>query len=224
MSIRLAVFDLDGTILDTIGGLYTSVNKAREEMGLCPQDESQIRSFIGRGAVNLMKQSLSCDGLTSDDDVQRMLELFNSDYNANCIEYTREYPGMKDMLRSLKADGLFLAVNSNKNDLPTKKLISHFYGDDLFSYVSGLKEGVPRKPDPAGVRACMEYLAVGPSETVYIGDSDVDIMTAANAGCISVSVGWGYQSEERLISATAKRIYHNTDKLCRYLRELMIEH
>ena len=70
----------------------------------------------------------------------------------------------------------------------------------------------------------MEYLAVGPSETVYIGDSDVDIMTAANAGCISVSVGWGYQSEERLISADAKRIYHNTDKLCRYLRELMIEH
>lgn len=223
MSIRLAVFDLDGTILDTIGGLYTSVNKAREEMGLCPQDESQIRSFIGRGAVNLMKQSLSCDGLTSDDDVQRMLELFNSDYNANCIEYTREYPGIKDMLLSLKADGLLLAVNSNKNDLPTRKLISHFYGEDLFSYVSGLKEGVPRKPDPAGALNCMEYLSVKPSEAVYIGDSDVDIMTALNAGCFPLSVGWGYQSEERLISAGAKRIYHNTDELCRFLRELMIE-
>ena len=224
MSIRLAIFDLDGTVLDTIGGLYTSVNKAREAMGLAPQSEELIMSFIGRGAANLMRQSLSQDDMGSEEEVKRMMDLFNSDYNENCISYTKEYPGIKDILVTLKESGLILAVNSNKNDYPTQKLIKHFFGEDLFSYVSGRKDDVPRKPDPAGAIACMDYLSCRRDETVYIGDSDVDIETAANGGFMSVSVCWGYQSEERLRSAAAKIIIHKADELCRFLQKEMIEH
>lgn len=223
MKIRLAVFDLDGTILDTISGLVISVNKAREKMGLAPQPDELITSFIGRGAANLMRQSLACDGIESEEEVIRMMDLFNADYNENCIEYTREYPGVREMLMTLKESGLILAVNSNKNDHPTQKLIRHFFGEYIFSAVSGRKDDVPRKPDPTGALILMDSLSCKREETVYIGDSDVDIETARNAGFMSLSVGWGYQSEERLISAGAKRIFNKTDKLCRFLQEELVE-
>jgi len=220
--LRLLIFDLDGTILDTIDGLYTSVNKARTAMDLTPQPEEQIRSYIGRGAVNLMRQSLACDGMDSDDQVERMLALFNSDYDEHCIEYTKEYPGISLMLNTLKDSGFLLAVNSNKNDIPTQKLISHFF-PGIFSYVQGRRDDIPRKPDPAGAYACMNSLGCSKEETVYIGDSDVDIETSVNAGITGISVAWGYQSEERLISAGAKRIFNKTDKLCRFLQKEFVE-
>lgn len=222
MSLRLAIFDLDGTILDTIDGLYTSVNKARVAMGLVPQPESQIKAYIGRGAVNLMRQSLACDGMDTDANVERMLGLFNSDYDEHCIEYTKEYPGISGMLESLKESGLLLAVNSNKNDLPTQKLISHFF-PGVFSYVQGRRDDIPRKPDPAGALACMEQLGCSCDETCYIGDSDVDVKTAMNAGVLGLSVAWGYQSVERLDLAGAKIIFHKTDELCRFLQKESVE-
>lgn len=223
MKIRLAIFDLDGTILDTISGLVISVNKARANMGLNPQSDELIRSFIGRGAANLMLQSLARDNMASEENVERMMALFNSDYNGNCIEYTREYPGVMEMLNTLKENGFLLAVNSNKNDYPTQKLIKHFFGEEIFSAVSGRKDDIPRKPDPTGALILMDSLSCKREETVYIGDSDVDIETARNAGFMSLSAGWGYQGEERLISAGAKRIFHKTDELCRFLQKESVE-
>ena len=218
MSRRLVIFDLDGTILDTVGGLYTSVNKARIAMGLDPQPEDQIISYIGRGAANLMRQSLACDGMGSEEDINRMMSLFNSDYDENCIDYTSEFPGVREVLETLHSDRILLAVHSNKNDYPTQKLIRHFF-PDLFSFVLGRRLDIPRKPEPSGVLVCLGHLSVVREDAIYVGDSVVDIETASNAGSDSISVGWGYQSEDKLRQAGASVIVSSPEELLQNLQK-----
>lgn len=199
MRYKLACFDLDGTLLDTLGGLTQSLNAARRMNNLEPQTEEQVRSFIGNGVTKLIERSLTADpGDYSEELKMRLLKDNISYYNSHYLEKTRPYNGITEVVMRLKSEGMLIACVSNKNDEPVQKLIEHFF-PGLFDYVSGSMEGVERKPSAEPVERCLNALGVENSETVYIGDSDTDIMTAQNSGTDIISCTWGYRSREFLM-------------------------
>ncbi len=199
MRYKLACFDLDGTLLDTLGGLTQSLNAARRMNNLEPQTEEQVRSFIGNGVTKLIERSLTADpGDYSEELKMRLLKDNISYYNSHYLEKTRPYNGITEAVMRLKSEGMLIACVSNKNDEPVQKLIEHFF-PGLFDYVSGSMEGVERKPSAEPVERCLNALGVENSETVYIGDSDTDIMTAQNSGTDIISCTWGYRSREFLM-------------------------
>ena len=199
MRYKLACFDLDGTLLDTLGGLTQSLNAARRMNNLEPQTEEQVRSFIGNGVTKLIERSLTADpGDYSEELKMRLLKDNISYYNSHYLQKTRPYNGITEVVMRLKSEGMLIACVSNKNDEPVQKLIEHFF-PGLFDYVSGSMEGVERKPSAEPVERCLNALGVENSETVYIGDSDTDIMTAQNSGTDIISCTWGYRSREFLM-------------------------
>ena len=206
MRYRLACFDLDGTLLDTIGGLTVSLNAARRMNGLAPQTEEQVKTFINNGVVRFIERSLAEDpGSYSMELMDRVLKDNITYYESHCLENTRPYNGIVEVLTRLKSDGMLLACISNKNDETAKKLIDHFF-PDLFDYVSGSKEGVERKPSYEPVERCLFSLGIENSDAVYIGDTDTDIMTAKNSRMCSISCTWGYKTREFLVENGAVNI------------------
>jgi len=206
MRYKAVIFDLDGTLLNTIDDLARSVNAARQMNGLNGQDTELIKTFVGNGRVKLIKRSLDADpGVYDDQLLQKMLEDNASYYNSHCIGVTKPYDGISELLIRLKGAGIILACISNKDDEPSSELIEHFF-PGLFDYVAGSRPGVPRKPEADAVITCMDSLGLSPEECVYIGDSDVDIKTAINAGMDSISCDWGFKTREFLISSGARKI------------------
>ena len=203
MRYKLACFDLDGTLLNTLGGLTRSLNAARRMNNLAPQTEEQVTTFINNGVVKMMERSLAADpGDYSTDLKERLLKDYVAYYNSHVLEETRPYNGMLEALLRLKADGMKLACITNKNDEPAQKLIKQFF-PDVFDYVKGSVEGVERKPSPEPIEKCLYSLGIENSDTVYVGDTEVDIMTAVNSGIDSISCTWGYRSRRFLVESGA---------------------
>ena len=198
MRYKLACFDLDGTLLDTIAGLANALNAARRMNGLPPQTEEQIKSFIGNGVEMMVERSLNDNPGKWDDDLkERVIKDRLAYYAANCIEKTKPYDGITEMLSKLKSSGMKLAVVTNKDEIPAQILIEHFF-PDTFDYVRGTEPRMCRKPDPEVVMRCLASLDVKPEDCVYIGDSEVDIKTARNSGLDLISCDWGYRTREFL--------------------------
>ena len=218
MRYKLACFDLDGTLLDTIGGLTLSLNAARRMNNLAPQTEEQVRTFINNGVVKFIERSLTADpGCYSEELKQRLLKDNVNYYNSHYLENTRPYNGILEVVTRLKSDGMLLACVSNKNDEPAQDLISHFF-PGLFDYVSGAKEGVERKPSAEPIERCLWSLGIQNSEAVYIGDSDTDIQTAKNGGLDCISCTWGYRTHEFLKEFGAVNICTDPVDLRSFLR------
>lgn len=203
MPIKLAIFDLDGTVLNTIGGLANSLNEARRLNGLNPQSKELVTSMIGNGTRNLIKRSLKHD--SKEELEEKLLKDYLDHYNSNCNVDTYPYPGIKEMLIKLNEAGVKCAVVTNKPDLPAKLLIEEHFGD-LICEVHGNVPDIPVKPDPTFVFETMKNQGVSPSETIYIGDSEVDILTAHNSGIKSISVDWGFKTHEFLVENGAEVI------------------
>ena len=179
MRYKLACFDLDGTLLNTLGGLTRSLNAARRMNNLAPQTEEQVTTFINNGVVKMIERSLASDpGDYSTELKERILKDYIAYYNSHVLEETRPYNGMLEALLRLKADGMKLACITNKNDEPAQKLIKQFF-PDVFDYVKGSVEGVERKPSPEPIEKCLYSLGIENSDTVYVGDTEVDIMSAS---------------------------------------------
>ena len=218
MRYRLACFDLDGTLLDTLGGLTFSLNAARRMNGLNAQTEEQVRSFIGNGVTKMIERSLTADpGSYSEELKQKLLKDNVSYYDSHYLERTKPFNGITEVLTRLKSDGMLLAVVSNKNDEPSHKLIDHFF-PGLFDYVGGSMEGVERKPSSEPVERCLNKLGVKNSEAVYIGDSDTDILTAKNSGMDIISCTWGYRTHEFLVENGADNICTDPVNLRSFMR------
>ena len=199
MRYKLACFDLDGTLLNTLGGLTRSLNAARRMNNLAPQTEEQVTTFINNGVVKMIERSLASDpGDYSTELKERILKDYIAYYNSHVLEETRPYNGMLEALLRLKADGMKLACITNKNDEPAQKLIKQFF-PDVFDYVKGSVEGVERKPSPEPIEKCLYSLGIENSDTVYVGDTEVDIMTAVNSGIDSISCTWGYRTRRFLV-------------------------
>ncbi|MBQ8897910.1 MAG: HAD-IA family hydrolase [Clostridia bacterium] len=190
------IFDLDGTVADTLDDLKNSVNYAVGLLGVEPYDRPTVQSFIGSGAANLIRRALPAG--TDEATAERILKEFRAHYMAHVMDLTCAYPGVTEMLSDLKARGFKLAITSNKPDAGTKAIADALF-PGIFDYVAGEKPDVPRKPAPDMVRLALR--ALGEESAVYVGDSDIDVLTAKNAGLDCICVTWGFRSVEELKAA-----------------------
>lgn len=214
MRYKFVIFDLDGTVLNTIGGLAHAVNHVLEANGLNIKTKAEVQAMVGNGTRKLIERSL---GENADPSlVDKVYAEYQQYYRENCSYDTYPYEGIVDMLRSLNEAGIRCAVVTNKPDAPAKKLINDNFGD-LIAETHGNVPDVPVKPDPTFVRMTMENLKADPSQTVYIGDSDVDINTGKNAGIDYISVDWGFRTRDFLIENGAGIIFSDPASLASYI-------
>ena len=206
MSYETAVFDLDGTLLDTLEDLYLATNcsLARHSLPLRTRDE--VRLFVGNGVEMLIRRAVPPD--TDEETTLAVLSDFKTIYAAICEDHTRPYDGIMEMLTALREQGIRVAVVSNKFDAATKKLCAKYFGD-LVEVAIGERAGVRKKPAPDTVYEALKELGVTLEGAVYIGDSDVDIQTARNCGMPCISVTWGLRDEEFLVDQGAYIIAHS---------------
>ena len=197
------LFDLDGTLLDTLGDLTAAMNRTLTRHGLPERTRQQMRTALGNGARRLME--LSVPSGTDSALFETLLAEYNADYAAHCRIETAPYPGVAALLRTLHAQGRKLAIVSNKPDEAVRALRADFFADTI-SIAVGEKAGIRRKPAPDTVFRALEELGAGTGRAVYVGDSDVDIQTAANAGLPCLSVSWGFRDAEFLTAHGAQRI------------------
>ena len=200
---RTVIFDLDGTILDTLDDLTDAVNFALLSFGLSARQKQEICSFVGNGVRKLVERAV---GSVGHKDEEEIFQTFKRRYAAHCAVKTKPYKGIEELLKGLKTRGIKTAVLSNKSDAEVKKLV-HRYFPNLFNVVEGENEsaGFPRKPNPKGLFTIMERLNASAEETVYVGDSNVDIQTAENAGVECISVTWGFKDKAFLLDSGAKK-------------------
>ena len=206
------IFDLDGTLLNTLQDLTNSVNYALRQCDMSMRTIDEVRQFVGNGVRLLMTRAVP-DG----DNNPRFIEAFNTfrqHYMEHSLDTTCPYPGIIDMLKMLKSQGKHIAVVSNKFDTATKELIRHFFGD-LISVAIGENEaaGVYKKPAPDTVIEAMIQLGVTKDNAVYVGDSDVDLQTARNSGLPCISVLWGFRNREFLLEHGATDFAEKPDDI-----------
>lgn len=206
------IFDLDGTLLDTIQDLATSVNYALRQCHMPERTLDEVRRFVGNGVRLLMIRAVP--GGEDNPRFQEAFDIFRSHYLEHSLDTTAPYPGIIDMLERLKAGGKRLAVVSNKFDTATKELIHHFFGN-LIEVAIGENEaaGVRKKPAPDTVNEALRQLGVGKEDAVYVGDSDVDIQTARNSGLPCISVLWGFRDREFLLENGATTFVQSPDNI-----------
>lgn len=197
------IFDLDGTLLDTIGDLAASVNYALRTHGMPEHSLDDVRRFVGNGVRKLMERAVP-DGAYNPR-FDETFATFRQYYMAHSLDTTRPYEGIPETLATLKARGCHLAVVSNKMMAATQALCHHFFPDTI-EVAIGEDEaaGIRRKPAPDTVFAALKALGVGKENAAYVGDSDVDIQTARNAGLPCISVLWGFRDRDFLISHGAQ--------------------
>lgn len=196
MKYRLIIFDLDGTILETLEDLADSTNAALKVNGFPQRSIDEVRSFVGNGIGKLIERAVPQG--TDEQVTARVLEDFKAYYAIHCMDKTKPYDGIIDLLGKLRAQGCLTAVISNKADFAVQTLINKYF-PGMFDLVAGEKAGIPRKPDPTGVFDVMRRLGVERKDTAYVGDSDVDIATAKNAGLDALIVSWGFRDRAFLI-------------------------
>lgn len=205
MTYSTYIFDLDGTLLDTLGDLAASVNFALREHGMPEHSIDDVRSFVGNGVRLLMERAIP-DG-TDNPDFEATFATFRQYYMAHSLDTTRPYDGVPEALRELRNRGCQLAVVSNKMMAATQELIRHFFPDTIAVAIGEHEaEGIRKKPAPDTVFAALRELGVGQEGAVYVGDSDVDIRTAENAGLPCISVLWGFRDKDFLIKHGAKTL------------------
>lgn len=203
MSYQTYIFDLDGTLLDTLGDLAASVNYALRTHGMPEHSIDDVRRFVGNGVRKLMERAIP-DG-ADNPRFDETFATFRQYYMAHSLDTTRPYEGILETLATLKARGCHLAVVSNKMMAATQALCHHFFPDTI-EVAIGEDEaaGIRRKPAPDTVFAALKALGVGKEDAAYVGDSDVDIQTARNAGLPCISVLWGFRDRDFLISHGAQ--------------------
>lgn len=208
------VFDLDGTLLNTLDDLADSTNFALRANGLPQRSLDEVRRFVGNGVANLIHKAVPAGTAQSLED--QCLADFKAHYVTNMRNKTAPYPGILDLLRHLQQSGCKVAVVSNKFDGAVKELCGEYFGP-LLPVALGERPGIRKKPAPDLVRACLEELGRPAERCVYVGDSDVDIQTAKNAGLPCLSVTWGFRDEAFLRSHGAETIVSTPEELERAL-------
>ena len=197
MKKRLVIFDLDGTLINTIADLAVATNEALKAMGYPTHAEEVIQTFVGNGVSKLLERSMPEDKRT-EENIALVRRHFMAYYDQHNADLSTPYPGIADMLSRLQEAGVMLAVASNKYQSATEKLIARYFPHINFVCVLGQRQGIPVKPSPDIVLEIMEKANVSRSDTLYVGDSGVDMQTAINAGIDSVAVSWGFRPRAEL--------------------------
>lgn len=194
---KLVIFDLDGTLLNTIEDLGNAANYALSLNGYPTHSLASYPFFVGNGVRNLIRKALP-DDMRTDSIIESLLKDFKEYYNEHNTDCTKPYDGIEELLRNLQDNGVKIAVASNKYQQATEKIIAHYFGDIDFVAIYGQREGVNVKPDPSVVFSILSDAKVPKSEVLYVGDSGVDMETARRACVDSVGVTWGFRSEKEL--------------------------
>ena len=210
MAYRAAVFDLDGTLLNTLADLADSGNELLASYGMAPHPEPAFRYFVGNGSRKLMERILPGK---SPEQIDEALARYKAIYEKRLTAKTTPYAGISETLSALKARGVRMAVCTNKHISAAEALIRKYFPADTFDTFEGDRPGVPRKPDPAHVRIILEKMGVMPEETVYLGDSGVDMQTAVNAGALPVGVLWGFREKDELMENGAQILLSKPSEL-----------
>ena len=220
MRYNTVIFDLDGTLLDTVGDLADAVNHALRLHNLPVRTDDEIRRFVGNGVRNLMMKSVYGEEYSNItayndpigvNDFESALSDFRDYYNSHMTARTRPYKGITELLKKIKKNGFNVAVVSNKYDGAVKELCRYYF-DDMIDVAVGSTDDIPRKPEPDMVYRAIEQLP-GDIKAVYIGDSEVDVKTAKNTGLTCISCLWGFRSREQLLEAGADIFAENPDEL-----------
>ena len=210
MRYKAVIFDMDGTILDTLEDMMLSINAALIAEGFPPRTIEEVRRFVGNGNHKLAERAVPAG--TDEETVERVFRAFHGHYRVHCADHTRVYDGIEALLRQLRARGVRTAVVSNKADYAVQDLAARYF-PDLLDSAAGETETVRRKPAPDGVLAVLRALDVPKKDAVYVGDSEVDIETAKNAGLPCISVTWGFRTRDFLIAHGASCLADRTDEL-----------
>lgn len=199
MKPRLVIFDLDGTLLDTLDDLGAAVNHAMQRRGFPQHTRDEYRVMVGHGARNLMMQAVPKEHRDDEALIDAVLADFRNYYNAHIDVYTKPFPGITQLLENLHQNGIKLAVASNKFQEGTEHLIKEFFPEIPFVAILGNRPNQPLKPDPEVVGEILEKAKVSKEEAIMVGDSDTDMETAANGGIQGIAVSWGYRNMSDLV-------------------------
>ena len=211
-NIKLLIFDLDGTIADTIWSIREGVNITLESYGMPTRSYEEIRLAIGNGARDLIKRSIPEEKSSDTAFVDRVYCDYNKAYGETYTHIDGCYEGMSEAMHALRARGYTLAVLSNKQDLYVKKIIEILFADGIISVAMGQTD-LPKKPDPTVPLMIARELGFAPEQTAFIGDSDVDIQTGINAKMMTVGCAWGYRGREVLSKAGADAVLDHPSEL-----------
>ena len=215
------IFDLDGTLVDTLGDIAASMNKALDKHGFPSLKTEEFRDKVGWGLRRLAvlcieaggQQNSSTANAVSDDIITQVTADAVRFYTEKPLVYTTVYPGILELIPELRRKKLKTAVLTNKNDPTAQLVVSGLFPHDSFDFVQGEVDGKPRKPDPASVWELLVELDLNPSDVIFAGDSEVDIETAVTSGCFPLGVSWGYRSKEVIMNAGARAIINNPKEL-----------
>lgn len=214
MKYKLVIFDLDGTVLDTLQDLANAVNHAMEKHSFPTHSVEQVRIMVGNGVANLIKRAVPAG--TSEEETAQTLADFKAYYRDHVNVCTKPYDGILDMLAALKNAGIKVGINSNKYDAALQSLC-HIHFEGLYDVAAGECETTPKKPDPTAAQRMMDMFGMAKEDTIYIGDSNVDLETAKNAGTDSAWVSWGFRRAEDMAGLDIPRAFHTAEDLLAFL-------
>lgn len=213
MKYKLVIFDLDGTLLNTIADLSEAVNHALRMRGLPLHSLEEITKMVGHGVRNLIMQALPAELHDDTSTVDAVLTDFTDYYFAHIDGYTQPYPGIPELITALHSHGVLLAVASNKFQAGTEYLIKEFFPGIPFVAVLGNRPGFPLKPDPEIVGEVLRKAGITKEEAIMVGDSPTDMRTAANGGIMGIAVGWGYRDMRGIEGITVVETVEELQKL-----------
>jgi phosphoglycolate phosphatase len=202
---ELVIFDLDGTLVDSIGDIASAMNSVLHQNGLPCHPVDRYRDFVGDGVEMLVHRALPPE-IDDEKRIACFVESMRSEYSERLLLTTRPFPEIPELLTFLHSRGIQTAVLSNKPDGPTRTMVGRLFAEHPFAAVRGERRGVPRKPDPTSTLEIIGELGVRPHQTLLVGDTPIDIATALNAGTRPVGVTWGFRTAQQLVDAGADRI------------------
>lgn len=213
---RLAIFDLDGTLLNTIADLAGATNYALKECGYPTHSIDEYRFFVGNGINKLFERALP-EGERNEENIQKIRSLFVPYYNEHNADKSRPYDGIADVLEKMQSRGMMIAVASNKYQEATYKLIKQYFPQISFTQILGQREGVPTKPDPSVINEIVAKSDVEKDKVVYLGDSCVDMQTGINAKVTTIGVSWGFRPRTELEAYHPDFIADKPEDILRFL-------
>ncbi len=216
--IKAVLFDLDGTLADSLVDLAASVNFALATKGFPAHEVEEFKYFAGDGMPKMIERALPSEH-RNENVVQELLSIFLPHYAIHYADNTYAYEGVPQLVDALKAEGFIVAVVTNKQQDMAEKVVTKLYGDK-FDLIFGKREGIPAKPDPTAAIMAMEELGVTSEECVFMGDSGMDVATAVNSGAVPVGELWGFRKEDELLANGAKYIIQKPEELLKIIEEL----
>ena len=217
--IKAVIFDLDGTLVNSLNDLAVSTNYSLKQHGFDTYPVEDYKYLIGDGMVKLIERAIPKDSL-NDETFKSVFDCFMNYYREHYLVHTNVYEGIIEAINELYNMGLKLAVVSNKADNMTNIIVKEFFGD-IFTIVTGKREGYPTKPDPTLTLKIIEEMGVIPEECIFVGDSGMDCANAVNSGCYPLGVLWGFRKREELLENGAKAIINTPDEIVPFVKEII---